>query len=501
MGVLTGTLVLAVALTGCSSSGGSKESGDLGILDRDDKGTLKIGYFDEQAFYSQYGNAFQAMFPNMTLEVISTEAAANAEDPVAAMEKLIDEQQPDALLLTEEQYAALAKKGKLYDLDAVVKQDNFDLDSYLPSVIELLKARGGGKLYGLSPSFSSQALYYNKDLFDKYGVPYPTNGMSWEDVMQLAKRFPVKKGTAGASLEKVRSDDALYGLTLPVQTTDSFELIRTIGEAKGLLYADRDSKLVTFDTAEWKAVVQSVVDGYKSGSISAPATGNGGGGGGMGGKLMIKGMGGNSTLSFGPDSMRFMSGQSAMSIDDTTLMNMMGVGTNMSVSTNAKGGDDKGGGEAGPGPMGMIDNWDVVSIPSDPAMKDVTGSMKLPNVFAINASGDNLSAAWEFLKYANGDQLAKTSAKSSPTLSSRVAYKTDLGGRNIDAFYTDKVNEQSLLQAETLPAGFANSFAEMAAGQINKAVDGTQTVDEAVKAIQSQGQNLLTKALASEEQA
>lgn len=492
----TSLLALSLTLTACTSGGGKEDGAAFGSMDRDDKGTLKIGYFNEEAFYMQYGNAFQAMFPNVELEVLSTEEAMLADDPVTAMEDFIGEQQPDAVLLTEEQYADLAQDGKLYDLDAAVKQDKFDLEGFLPSVIDLLKARGGGKLYGLSPSFSSQALYYNKDMFDKYGVPYPTDGMSWDEVLQLAARFPVKKGDNNVAMDKVGADDALYGLSLPMQTKDSFELIREIGEAKGLLYADSEAKTVSFDTPEWKAIVQSVVDGYESGSISSPPS-NGGGGQGGGG-LMIRGMGGKSTISFGPATMRFMSGQAAMTVDGPLLMNMLGIGGGgMKMATKVAGSSDGGAAKA----PGEDINWDLVSIPTDPSQQGVTGSMSLDNIFAINASSENLSAAWEFLKYANGEQLAKTSSKSSPALSSRTAFKNEADGKNIDAFYNEKINEQALLQENSLPQGFAQSFEEMAAGQINQAVQGSQSVDDALKAIQSQGQDLLTKALADEEAA
>jgi multiple sugar transport system substrate-binding protein len=274
-GLLIGVLVLVVVLSGCLSTGNKKNSAALGSLSREDKGSLKIAYFDDQAFYMQYGNAFQAMYPNIQLEVVSTQSVFDAADPVTEMEKLLDEQKPDAIYLTEEQYAALAKKGKLYDLDAVVKQDEFDLKSFLPSVIGLLKANGGGKLYGLSPDFTSQALYYNKDLFDKYGIPYPTDGMSWEEVIQLASRFPVKKGSSNASM-KPGSDDALYGLFQSSEVTNPAELIRTIGEAKGLLYADSDAKTVSVDTPEWKSIFQLVTDGYKTGAISMPSDGGSG---------------------------------------------------------------------------------------------------------------------------------------------------------------------------------------------------------------------------------
>ncbi|MFC5403724.1 ABC transporter substrate-binding protein [Cohnella soli] len=472
-----GALTLALAISACSSSGGNGKA--VESLDREAKGTLKIAYFNEQAFYMQYGNAFQAMFPNLELEVVSTESVFSAEDPVAEMEKIMAERQPDALYLTEEQYAALSGKGLLYDLDAVVKQDKFDLAAFHPSVIEMLKARGSGKLFGLSPSFSTQALFYNKGLFDKYGIPYPTNGMSWEEVLQLASRFPSKK----------EGEDALYGLSQSSQTTNPFELVRAIGEAKGLNYADVDAGTVSIDSPEWKAIFQEIIDGYKTGSLTMPSSG----GGGMGG-TMISAAGGGKAFSFGPDSMRFMSGQAAMTIDGPMLMNMMGVNSKMGGAVRSTVAVKEGGkGATKPmlSPIKDID-WDVVTVPVDPSQPDVAGGMSLDGVFSINAASENLSAAWEFLKYANGEQLAKTSAKSSPSLSARTAFKNEAEGKNIDAFYALKANSQAMLQ--TLPTGFAEDFAQVAGEQIKKVTEGAATLDDALKLIQTKGQSLLTEA-------
>lgn len=478
-GFLTLTLAVSVAMTACTTSGGKKNT-DVGKMDRDDEGALKVAYFNEQAFYMQYGNAFQAMFPNVSLEVVSTESLFSAEDPAAEMNKLLDEQQPDVLFLTEEQYAALAQGGKLYDLDAVVKQDEYDLDAFVPAVIDLVKARGGGKLYGLSPNFSSRALYYNKDLFDKHGVPYPTNGMSWEEVLQLASRFPVKK----------EGDDAFYGLQQPSQATDLFQLIRTIGEAKDLMYADAEAKTLSIDSPEWKDIFQSVIDGYKTGAVSMPSSG---GDGGARGGISMRSVGGGNAISFGFDSMRFMSGQAAMTIDGPMLTNMMGISGGVSVSaatTSTK--DDEGGTPELKSPFQDV-NWDVVTIPVDPAQPDVASGMSLDNLFAINANSANLSAAWEFLKYANSEQLAKTNAKMSPSLSSRLAYKKEVEGKNMEAFYALGANMQAFMQ--TMPAGFEASFSQLASEHIKKVVDGTASLDEALAEIQKQGQDLLTKAV------
>ncbi len=474
-GLLVWTLVVAITVTACSS-GDKKESG-LASLDREDSGSLKVAYFNEQAFYMQYGNAFQAMFPNVELTVVSLEPVFEAEDPVAEMEKLLNEQQPDVLYLGDDQYTSLANKGLLYDLDAVVKQDEFDIDAFLPSVIELLKAKGGGKLYGLSPDFTSQALYYNKGIFDQHGIPYPTDGMSWEEVMQLAARFPVKKD----------GDDALFGLFQSSSTSNPYELINTIGEAKGLLFADVDAKTVSIDSPEWKQIFQSVIEGYKTGSLSMPSE-NGGGEG----VNVMRSVGGKTTVRIGGDSMKFMSGQAAMTIDGPMLMNMMGMEMKMgaagAITSSKSDTGDSTSPKAPKSPFKDID-WDVVTIPVDPSQPDVTSSMGLENVFSINAASENLSAAWEFLK---------TSSMSSPGLSARTAFKKEVEGKNVEAFYALGANSQLMLQA--LPEEFIKSFAQLAADQIKKAVDGTQTVDQIIATLQTQGQDLLTKAIVEAEE-
>lgn len=45
------------------------------------------------------------------------------------------------------------------------------------------------RLYGLPAGFTSQVIYYNKDMFDRAGLPYPQAGWSWDDLRRLALRL------------------------------------------------------------------------------------------------------------------------------------------------------------------------------------------------------------------------------------------------------------------------------------------------------------------------
>ncbi|MEX2415218.1 MAG: extracellular solute-binding protein, partial [Paenibacillaceae bacterium] len=376
---MTLLLVMTVVLAACGSQGKSNQV--VESMSRDEAGLLKIAYTNEQFFYMQYGNAYNAMFPNVEVEVIPTESIWNADDPAAELKKLVDEQKPDVISLTEEQYASLAGDGYLYDLDTVIKQDQYDIGAMMPGVIELLKNKGGGKLYGLSPSFSSKALYYNKDMFDKHQIPYPTDRMSWEELLRLAERFP----TEG------QGDEQTYGLVVSGNT--AFDLVETMGTAKGLTYVDYDSGQLSMNTDEWKVIFETVTNSYKLGKVSIPSGDNSFGG--AAGMIRRSG-GGSIAISMG--TMSFAAGKAAMTIDQSFLMNMLQMSQRMggparrataSVSASAA--------EGSKAPT-MLDikeiNWDLATIPVDPTNPDVTGGLSLDTVWSINAASENLSPAW-----------------------------------------------------------------------------------------------------------
>lgn len=470
-------LVLTVVLAACASPGKTNQAVDT--MSRDEAGSLKIAFANEETFYMQYGNAYTAMFPNVDIEVISTESIWNADDPATAMKDLVDAQKPDVISLTQDQYQLLANDGYLYDLDTVIKQDQFDMNKMMPGVIELLKNAGRGKLYGLSPSFSSQALYYNKDMFDKHKIPYPTDRMSWEEILQLAERFP----TEG------QGEEQTYGLVLSGST--AFDLVETMGTAKGLTYVDYDSGQLTINTDEWTTIFETVTNSYKSGKVSIPSANNPFGGGG-GRVLNIMRRAGGSTMSISMGTINFASGKAAMTIDQSFLMNMLemsrrigGGGSTQGGSISAIRATDNG------SPLNIQEiNWDLVTIPVDPTNPDVTGALGLDTVWSISASSESLSPAWELVKYINGEQLAKTTAKSSTQLSTRTEFISS-EEHNLEAFTV--LGPNPITFAQQFPAGFKEEFATIASEEMNSIISGSKTVSDAINVIQTKGQDLLTQ--------
>lgn len=69
----------------------------------------------------------------------------------------------------------------IYFRDGIVE----DLRAYDPL--------GKNQLYGLPIEISLTAMFYNKDIFDKLGKDYPTDNMTWDEVIDLARELTVER--------------------------------------------------------------------------------------------------------------------------------------------------------------------------------------------------------------------------------------------------------------------------------------------------------------------
>lgn len=94
------------------------------------------------------------------------------------------------------EYADVASKDQLLDINNLVAEDNLDVTAYGP-LFEGLKM--DGELFGMPYRKTVTVLYYNKDLFDAAGIDYPTDDMTWDEFRTLAKSMTTDK-IAGAYL-------------------------------------------------------------------------------------------------------------------------------------------------------------------------------------------------------------------------------------------------------------------------------------------------------------
>ena len=71
--------------------------------------------------------------------------------------------------------------------DYIAADDNIDLANYYEGVTDLFTRDDNGSVYALPKDHDTIALLYNKAIFDEYGVDYPTDDWTWEDVRDAAK--------------------------------------------------------------------------------------------------------------------------------------------------------------------------------------------------------------------------------------------------------------------------------------------------------------------------
>lgn len=140
----------------------------------------------EDEFNQRFGETLKQKFPHVTIEYIRSGKGQTLADLVAAGKI------PDLIRIDVPTLQSGYLEYKIgYDMSALVKQYNYDTTRFNKVFIdEIIDAAGDGALYGLPvPPYFPQALYYNKDLFDKFGVPYPKNGMTWDELYELAKQM------------------------------------------------------------------------------------------------------------------------------------------------------------------------------------------------------------------------------------------------------------------------------------------------------------------------
>ena len=95
---------------------------------------------------------------------------------------------PDVFELNYENFVTYADKGLLLDLSPMMKADStLNPDVYSERANSAFSYNG--MQLGLPASFSTVVLYYNKDLFDKAGVAYPTADWTWADAVEASQKL------------------------------------------------------------------------------------------------------------------------------------------------------------------------------------------------------------------------------------------------------------------------------------------------------------------------
>lgn len=439
-------LLSACLFSACSLTGSNepKESPPPPAPDQDQQATVTVLYRSKTTFMNQYGNNFRQKHPNISIEVVEAPRAQSGVDLKKETETLLAATPVD-LVFADNFFDDWAKSGTFVNLDPLIRRDNYDIQNLYAGAVGNIRQRGSGTLYALAPQFSTQALFYNKDLFDQYGVPYPQDKMNWDDVLRLAERFPFKQD----------QDQRLYALHNP---TSPSLWIQDIAKTNRLSPLSENGAQAVVDSPAWKGMIQTVVHAYREKQVIHPEQSAGG-----------------STFESVVKRNHFLMGTAAMTVDRYYLLSNM---TNAERQNIVK-----------------PPNWQVVTAPTSPSAPSETETVSVHEIFAIHTQSKQIDAAWELLKYINGESVAKTlgAGGNNALLLTRLEHNPkEISGRSVEAFHKlqPSTKDWTAVHRNT-PAGFAGRFHGILHSEVGAMLEGRKSVEEGIAAIQQQSQQAL----------
>jgi multiple sugar transport system substrate-binding protein len=142
---------------------------------------LSVAMTDEE-FDTYFVKPTKAKYPYITLEKMLPTNGNNLQNQIQAG------QVPD-IIYNSQNLNPLLEMDLPLDLRNLIKQNNFDVKRIVAELVDDRYRGSNGELYALPITQNEPLLWYNKSLFNKFGVPYPKDGMTWEESVDLTRRL------------------------------------------------------------------------------------------------------------------------------------------------------------------------------------------------------------------------------------------------------------------------------------------------------------------------
>ncbi|MCD7907484.1 MAG: sugar ABC transporter substrate-binding protein [Clostridium sp.] len=221
--------VMAGSLAACGGAASTPTAGDTGAAGTTagttadsaaadtsaagDQITLKWAMWDKDImpYYSPLIEAYEAKNPGVKIELV--DLGGSDYQTVLATQLTGSGSDFDVATIKDVPgYTTLVNKGVLEPLDSYIEKDGVDLSGY-KGLTDQVKV--DDKLYELPFRSDFWVLFYNKDVFDKAGVAYPTNDMTFEQYDKMARALTnTEPGQEvyGAHYHTWRSAVQLFGI-------------------------------------------------------------------------------------------------------------------------------------------------------------------------------------------------------------------------------------------------------------------------------------------------
>ncbi|MCC7354802.1 MAG: sugar ABC transporter substrate-binding protein [Anaerolineae bacterium] len=127
---------------------------------------------------------FEAENPNITME--ASHIPDKYAEKLTAM--LAANELPDIGYMVEDWTGEWGNEGRLLDLEPLIVMEGAAAERVSSAVFY-----GGGKIVGAGPELECSIMLYNKDIFDKAGMPYPPatadKSWTWSEFVEVARKL------------------------------------------------------------------------------------------------------------------------------------------------------------------------------------------------------------------------------------------------------------------------------------------------------------------------
>lgn len=429
---------------------------------------------DGEYFRQQFTEIYEYANPNVKIEFIPTvdssryrygymtnEDQEQQPEPIEKLKEVMQgDNPPDVVMFNLNEMQELLTDNLLQPLDPLITKDKFDTADIVPIVMEGLKSVSpDGKLYALSPTFSSSALVYNKKIFDEAGVPYPEDNMTWDQVFDLARR-----------VFNPDNSKRVFGFSFTSQSyVDLMNSTNIYTGPLGLSMFDGSTEKLTVDSDQWEKVWSTLIQLEKEKVTPSQLDYND--------PEFVNSRQSSQDNPFGYDD--FLSNRLAMAIMSYgELSRIDNANKNAHLYNNY-----------------IPVEYNAVTMPSHPEYPGVVSNVGLNGIMGINTKAGNPTDAWNFLKFINGPDWARAKAKNNYQLLSRKSYiKVNEGSDlNMDAFLNVKPAAAGTEELYNLYRKYPNIYMvySLAQQEYMEALQGNKSVRDALKSWQTQGDSML----------
>lgn len=213
-------------------------------------GTISFMVFGDPAelqAYQNLTNVFEEKYSNINVEVIHIPSQSDYRTRLAA--DFVAGTPADVVLINYRRYASFAARGVLEPLGPYLKNSDMISEAdFYPEAIEPFVWEG--QLMCIPQNISSLVVYYNKQLFDEAGLPYPSDDWTWDEFLETAK-----------TLTKDTDDDGVanqFGLGTEASI---FRVAPFIWQNGGYLVDNQESPMrLTIDTPQAREAIQWFIE-------------------------------------------------------------------------------------------------------------------------------------------------------------------------------------------------------------------------------------------------